>query len=65
MLEPHRAFIEEVRRTGGSVEVFARWYPNGDTGESLSADVLAKLGSLGVSLGFNVYGVDPSWRTES
>jgi hypothetical protein len=65
LLEPHRDFFQQVRGIGGSVELFAKWYPNGDTGESFPPELLAKLGSMGLSLGFNVYGVDPSGSAES
>lgn len=58
LLEPHREFIDQITK-GGGVEVFVRWYPNGDTGESFPPDVLTKLGSLGVTFGFNVYGIHP------
>ena len=45
---------------GGTVEVFVRWYPNGDTGDVIDAGVLRKFGALGVKLGFNVYVVPPA-----
>lgn len=59
-LEQQREFIEQLKGRGGDVEVFARWYPDGDTGESFPAGLLARLGSLGVRLGFNVYGHSPA-----
>ena len=59
-LECQQEAVSHVLKMGGSVELFARWYPNGDTGEVLPPDLLARLGSLGVSLKFNVYGVPPT-----
>lgn len=59
LLERQQAAVGRLLDKGGSVELFARWYPNGDTGEVLPPALLARLGSLGVSLGFNVYGVPP------
>lgn len=59
MLEPHKTFIDRVRGGGGDIVVFARWYPNGDTGETFPPEMLVKMGSLGVRLGFNVYGHHP------
>lgn len=64
-LEPHREFIAQLIRNGGEVQVFARWYPNGDTGETLPPYLLRKLGSLGVQLGFNVFGVPPQEEQSS
>jgi len=58
-LEPLRDYIQQLKNSGGEVVVFARWYPNGDTGEALPAELLTRLGALGVELGFNVYGVRP------
>ena len=58
-LTPHRHYIQRLHASGGYVEVFIRWYPNGDTGESLAPDILRDLAGLGLTLGFNVYGVSP------
>jgi len=60
LLERQREAVNAVLEMGGSVELFARWYPNGDTGEILPSALLARLGCLGVSLGLNVYGVPPT-----
>ena len=54
-LEAHRAHLEEVSRTGGRLNVYVFWYPGGDTGETLSAELLGRLASLNVELGINVY----------
>lgn len=64
LLERHPEAVRRVIDIGGSVELFARWYPNGDTGEVLPPILLSRLGALGVSVGFNVYGVQqmPSER---
>jgi hypothetical protein len=60
LIERQHEAVSRVLNMGGSVELFARWYPDGDTGEVLPPTLLARLGSLGVSLGFNVYGVQPT-----
>lgn len=60
LLERQRDAVGLVLEQGGSIELFARWYPSGDTGEVLPPALLVRLGSLGVSLGFNVYGVPPA-----
>ena len=64
LLEPHRDFIRELSDAGGEVQVFARWYPTGDTGETFPSALLMRLASLGVTFGFNVYGVPPAGGRE-
>jgi hypothetical protein len=59
LFEGHPQAARRVIEIGGSVELFARWYPNGDTGELLPSALLSRIGALGVSVGFNVYGVQP------
>ena len=60
ILTDHQDYVRQVADMGGTVEVFVRWYPNGDTGDVIDAAVLQKFGALGVKLGFNVYGVPPA-----
>lgn len=55
VLEAQRSHLEEITRTGGRLNVYALWYPCGDTGETFSADLLGRLASLNVDLGINVY----------
>jgi hypothetical protein len=54
-LTPHSEFLSKLRTTGGSLMFYIFWYPNGDTGDVFRSDVLAKMASLGIDLGLNVY----------
>lgn len=51
----HQEHLAELRRTGGTLSFYVSWYPNGDTGEVFSADLMAKVASLGIDFGLNVY----------
>lgn len=46
---------EELRRTGGRLNFYVFWYPNGDTGAVLGAGLLGQMAALGIDLGLNVY----------
>lgn len=59
LFESYPQAARRVIEIGGSVELIARWYPNGDNGEVLPSALLSRLGALGVSVGLNVYGVQP------
>ncbi len=61
-LESVKDALEEIRATGGDTQLFARWYPNGDTAEVFDPPLLSRIAALGLTFGFNVYGVDPRWR---
>lgn len=54
-LEPHSAFLLDLKATGGALLFYAFWYPDGDTGEVFGADLLARMAALGIDLGINVY----------
>ena len=58
-LTKHRKFLNNLKATGGSVMFYVYWYPHGDTGETFNADLLAKMGRLGIDLGLNVIGYWP------
>lgn len=55
MLSTHEAHLAEVCRTGGSLNFYVYWYPNGDTGAVFSPELLGKMASLKIALGLNVY----------
>ena len=55
VLALHKGHLAEVRRTGGALNFYIFWHPNGDTGEVFRADLLAKIASLNIDLGLNVY----------
>jgi hypothetical protein len=59
LLEPHRAFLDQLVRTGGYIEVFVGWFMGGNTGEALGSELLQRMGNLGVSLSLDIYGPDP------
>lgn len=54
-LKAHRAYLHEIRSTGGSLMFYIFWYPNGDIGEVFETDLLFTLSDLGIDLGINVY----------
>lgn len=54
-LEPAYEFLQEFRRTGGTVNFNIFWYPNGDTGAVFDACLLDRIIKLGLDLGINVY----------
>lgn len=50
--------FQEIRKTGGRVELFIGWFlgKNGGDGEVIPADLLKRSGELGVDLSFDIYG---------
>lgn len=54
-LGSHRTHLNEMRLSGGSLEFYVFWYPNGDTGDVFPADLLFLIADLGIDLGINVY----------
>lgn len=54
-LAVHQERLAELRRTGGTLSFYVFWYPSGDEGAVFSAELMAKLASLGIDLGLNVY----------
>jgi hypothetical protein len=59
-LEPKREALDQLRQTGGSVELIVHWSSPGNTGETLEPSLLSELGSLNIALGIDVYGEDPA-----
>ncbi|MBI5247811.1 MAG: DUF4279 domain-containing protein [Elusimicrobia bacterium] len=59
-----KGVFQEIRITGGDVEFFIGWFlkKRGGDGEVIPADVLKRVGELGVSLSFDIYG--PETRTD-
>lgn len=55
-LQQHKLLFERIRSTGGTVMFYVNWHSPGNTGESLDADLLSKIGQLGIDLGLDVYG---------
>ncbi|PHY13952.1 hypothetical protein CSW58_02465 [Caulobacter sp. B11] len=54
-LAVHHEHFAELRRTGGALSFYVFWYPGGDTGEVFTAELMAKMASLGIDFGLNVY----------
>jgi hypothetical protein len=55
-LESKRAFLEKVLATGGRIEFFLGWGLPGPTGgQFLDANLLSRLGELGIDLSIDVY----------
>jgi hypothetical protein len=55
VLATHRDHLDEICRTGGSLNFYVFWYPNGDTGAVFNADLLERMAALKIDLGLNVY----------
>jgi hypothetical protein len=55
ILATHRDHLDEICRTGGSLNFCVFWYPNGDTGAVFNADLLERMAALKIDLGLNVY----------
>lgn len=55
VIQTNRSRWDDFRRTGGRLSFYVFWYPNGDTGTELGADLLGKMAALEIDLGINVY----------
>jgi hypothetical protein len=55
ILATHRDHLGEICRTGGSLNFYVFWYPNGDTGVVFKADLLERMAALKIDLALNVY----------
>lgn len=55
ILSVHQDHLDEICRTGGCLNFYVFWYPNGDTGAMFKADLLDRMASLKIDLGLNVY----------
>ncbi len=64
-LRRYKPFLQQIRASGGSLEFFVFWYPNGDTGGSFDPELLGEMAELGITLGINVYdGRDALLKTQ-
>ena len=46
--------VRAFRSTGGSLAFFVSWHPTGDSGETFDADLLLRMGELGIGIELNV-----------
>jgi hypothetical protein len=61
LLEPHAIFLRRFVATGGRAEQFVGWFTSQRSGgESLPAELLSRLGALGLDLSLDVYAPDVS-----
>jgi hypothetical protein len=54
-LANHRAMLEQITSTGGTLNFFIGWFSDGNSGEEFDWDLLQKLADLKISLHFDVY----------
>lgn len=50
-----KQFFKKVIASGGNIEYFIGWHLNGNTGDTLSHELLRELADLGISLSFDLY----------
>jgi hypothetical protein len=54
----HRSFLHQIRTEGGTVELFAGWFFENQSGDVLTYQCLALAGDLQIDLSFDVYPPD-------
>lgn len=54
----HKRFLEELKNTGGTVEFFVGWFIERYAGDVFQADLLERMGAIGIDLTLEVYGSD-------
>jgi hypothetical protein len=54
-LEPARALLGELQKSGGEVSVAIGWFSSGDSGDVVSPAVVQALASLGMSIHLHIY----------
>jgi hypothetical protein len=54
-LAPHQAFLDDLRRDGGSIEFYLGIFASENFGIELPHQLLTDLADLGVQLAFDVY----------
>jgi hypothetical protein len=66
-LAPHRSFFHGIRSQGGTIEFFVGWFFDGQSGDVLDCDLLARMADLKIDLSLDVYGPEatPSQPGES
>jgi len=50
-----REFLHRIRADGGNAEFFVGWFFDGNRGDLLNCDLLARLADLRIDLSFDVY----------
>jgi len=55
-LTPHAELFYRMRDSGGRAEFFIGWYSPGNTGDTLSFELLRKISELRIDLALDVYG---------
>ncbi len=53
-LEERPAALLDLRAQGATFGFYVTWIPDGDSGETFDADLLARMAGLGIALGLNV-----------
>ena len=54
-LETRVNAVRALKATGGTIQFYVFWYPNGDTGQVFDTALLSRMAALGIDLGINVY----------
>ena len=54
-LAPHRSFLAQISKDGGSLELFVGWYSGSNSGQEFSWKLLKKLSALHLDLSLDVY----------
>src|SRR5579872_6475287 len=55
LLEKARAFLKDFVESGGTAEYFVGWFSGPMSGDSLEAELLRRMGDLGVGIALDVY----------
>jgi hypothetical protein len=62
---PHHALFRRLPADGGHVEFFVGWFIDGMAGGSFDANLLARLGELGIDLSRSVYSTPEARPSDS
>jgi hypothetical protein len=57
-LTPKRSFFEKIRSEGGAIEFLVGWFFDGQSGDLLNCDLLARIAELKLDLLLDVYPSD-------
>ncbi len=55
LLQPHRAMLQRLSSTGGTISFYVGWFCDEDAGETLNAQILERMARLRVALELNIY----------
>jgi hypothetical protein len=58
-LAPNKGFFHRMRTEGGTVEFFVGWFFEGQSGDVLDCDLLARMADLKIGLSLDVYQPEP------